>query len=126
MTDKPNNHYYKDVTKYKQLDVYRVLKLFNVTDQNIGHAVKKLLAPGCRSGGKSFEQDIIDARDSLNRLLEMIEEDKQIKIEAGRISDEHINSIPVTKLDGSVVNVKEPSGAFYPFECYKPLTGMKK
>lgn len=75
MTDKPNNHYYKDVTKYKQLDVYRILKLFNVTDQNIGHAVKKLLAPGCRSGGKSFEQDIIDARDSLNRLLEMIEED---------------------------------------------------
>lgn len=76
MSDKPNNHYYKDVTKYKQLDVYRVLKLFNVTDQNIGHAVKKLLVPGSRSGGKSFEQDIIDARDSLNRLLDMIEEDK--------------------------------------------------
>lgn len=74
-TGNKNGHYYKDVTKYKQLDVYRVLKLFNVTDQNIGHAVKKLLAPGCRSGGKSFEQDIIDARDSLNRLLEMIEED---------------------------------------------------
>lgn len=106
MTDKPNNHYYKDVSKYKQLDVYRVLKLFNVTDQNIGHAVKKLLAPGCRSGGKSFEQDIIDARDSLNRLLEMMEEDKPNDVSASKISSGDINSIRVQNLDGSVVNFK--------------------
>lgn len=71
-----NNHYFKDVSHLDKIDVYRVLKLFNVTDQNIGHAVKKLLCPGQRSGGKSFEQDLIDARDSINRALEMIEEDR--------------------------------------------------
>lgn len=109
MSDKPNNHYYKDVTKYRQIDVYRVLKLFNVTDQNIGHAVKKLLAPGCRSGGKSFEQDIIDARDSLNRLLEMMEEDRK-----EGIKEEY------------KTGYKEITGAFYPFKFCKPLTGMKK
>lgn len=120
MTDKPNNHYYKDVTKYRQIDVYRVLKLFNVTDQNIGHAVKKLLAPGCRSGGKSFEQDIIDARDSLNRLLEMIEEDKSNEVR------EDINSIRVPNFDRTKVSVKEMTWSFYPFKCFNPLTGMKK
>lgn len=106
MIDKPNNHYYKDVTKYKQLDVYRILKLFNVTDQNIGHAVKKLLVPGCRSGGKSFEQDIIDARDSLNRLLEMIEEDKTSEISASKINCADI-AVGATKMYGTSVVISD-------------------
>lgn len=76
MTDKPNNHYYKDVSNLKSIDFYRICDLYGITNSCVQHALKKLLVLGGRSGGKSFEQDIIDARDSLNRLLEMIEEDK--------------------------------------------------
>lgn len=66
--------YKKDVSHLKMLDVYRVLKLFNVTDPGEQHAVKKILCPGIR-GNKSHEQDIREAIDSLNRSLQMISED---------------------------------------------------
>jgi serine protease Do len=32
-------HYYKNVKKLEYIDVYRILELFNVTDQAIGHAL---------------------------------------------------------------------------------------
>lgn len=67
------NHYKKDVTHLQSIDVYRILELYNVTDPCVQHAVKKLLCAGNR-GAKTEEQDIIEARDTLNRKLEMIEE----------------------------------------------------
>lgn len=69
------NHYKKDVTHLESIDVYRILELYNVTDPCVQHAIKKLLCAGNR-GAKTEEQDIIEARDTLNRKLEMIEEDK--------------------------------------------------
>lgn len=69
-----HSHYKKDVSRLKMIDVYRVLSLFEVTDPCIQHAVKKLLCAGKR-GGKSKEQDIREAVDSLNRALQMIAED---------------------------------------------------
>ena len=72
MTD--HSLYEKDVSHLKMLDVYRVLKLFNVTDPGEQHAVKKILCSGIR-GNKSHEQDIREAIDSLNRSLQMIKED---------------------------------------------------
>jgi len=71
-----HDHYKKDVSHLKMIDVYRVCDLFGVTDQAIGHAVKKLLCSGIR-GSKDMEQDIHEAVDSLNRKLEMMEEDKK-------------------------------------------------
>lgn len=68
------NHYKKDITKYNILDVYRICRLFNVTDAAISHAIKKLLVPGGR-GEKDVVKDIREARDTLNRWLEMNEED---------------------------------------------------
>jgi len=53
------------------IDVYAVLHAFRVTSQTIGHAIKKLLFPGQRSGGKSEEQDIDEAAWSLRRWKEM-------------------------------------------------------
>jgi hypothetical protein len=70
-----HSHYYKDVSKLKHIDVYRVLKLFNVTDPCLQHAIKKLLVAGGRGAGKGAEQDIREAVDSLNRALQMIAED---------------------------------------------------
>lgn len=67
------SHYKKDVTHLESVDVYRILELYNVTDPCVQHAIKKLLCAGNR-GAKTEEQDIIEARDTLNRKLEIIEE----------------------------------------------------
>lgn len=67
-------HYFKDVSKLREIDVYRVLKLFEVDDPCIQHAIKKLLKAGKR-GAKDAEQDIREAIDSLNRCLQMKAED---------------------------------------------------
>lgn len=69
-----HEHYKKDVSHLKMIDVYRVIQLFNVTDPCEQHAVKKILCAGSR-GRKSSEQDIREAIDSLNRRLQMIAED---------------------------------------------------
>ena len=71
-----HNHYFKDVSKLKYVDVYRVLELFNVTDPCIQHAVKKLLVAGGRGAGKDINKDIQEAIDSLARWKEMRVEDQ--------------------------------------------------
>ena len=67
-------HYFKSVSHLETVDVYRVLSLFQVNDPCVQHAIKKLLCAGDR-GDKSMIKDITEARDSLNRHLEMLNED---------------------------------------------------
>ena len=67
-------HYFKSVSHLETVDVYRVLSLFQVNEPCIQHAIKKLLCAGDR-GNKSMIKDITEARDSLNRHLEMLNED---------------------------------------------------
>lgn len=67
------SHYYKKVP-YEHVDVYRVLELFQVHDPAIQHAVKKLLVAGGR-GHKNLEKDVREAIASLNRWIEMREEE---------------------------------------------------
>ena len=74
---KKYNHYFVRVP-FKYIDIYRLLELFKVTDNAIGHSVKKLLVPGLR-GNKPTKQDIIEARDTLNRRIEMWDEDESVK-----------------------------------------------
>jgi hypothetical protein len=71
---KEYNHYYKKVP-FEYVDVYRVLELFEVTDPAIQHAVKKLLVAGNR-GHKDIDKDVREAIVSLNRWIEMREEEK--------------------------------------------------
>ncbi len=73
-TRKNYPHYHKDVAHLKYIDVYRVLELFNVTNPAVQHAIKKLLVPG-RRGAKDLEKDLREAVVSINRALQMIEED---------------------------------------------------
>jgi hypothetical protein len=68
-----NNKYLRKVPT-TDIDVYRVLSAFLVTDPAIQHAIKKLLCSGLR-GYKDFRQDVTEAIQSLNRCLEMLEED---------------------------------------------------
>lgn len=65
--------YYKDFTGDDEVDVYLVHHRFEVEDFSgaLHHASKKLLLSGVRTGGKSKYQDIKEARDTLNRWLEI-------------------------------------------------------
>lgn len=67
--------YYKNVSHLKEVDVYRILDLYQVKSPAIQHAIKKLLVSGNRGGGKSVEQDYKEAFESIKRALDMIEED---------------------------------------------------
>ena len=69
-----DNPYIVDISKYNKLDIYRILKLYEVSDPCLQHAIKKLLCAGKR-GVKNQTQDINEAIQSLKRLLEMQGED---------------------------------------------------
>ncbi len=74
MTDqKAHNHYFKDVSNLDYIDVYRVIKLFDVTDPCLQHALKKLLVAGNR-GHKDLTRDVQDVIDSCLRWQEMQKE----------------------------------------------------
>jgi hypothetical protein len=75
---KPHSHYFKDCP-YDQIDVYRVLQLFRVTDPCLQHAVKKLLVTGGRGhkdAAKDAAKDVQDAIDSLRRWQDMRNEER--------------------------------------------------
>ena len=55
-----------------QSDVYDVLRAFNVTDPAVAHAIKKLLAPGQRAGGKSAAQDLEEAKWSVDCAIKAL------------------------------------------------------
>lgn len=76
---KKHSHYFKPVEHLTEVDVYRVCDIFQVNDCSgaTQHAIKKLLLPGQRGGGKSNTKDIKEAVDTLNRKLEMLEEDEK-------------------------------------------------
>jgi hypothetical protein len=65
-------HYFKELPEgTTHVDIYMVLALFDVTDQAIGHAVKKLMCPGQR-GGKGKMQDLEEAVKTLKRGLDVM------------------------------------------------------
>lgn len=70
-----HSHYKKPVARLKFLDIYRILKLYAVTDPCLQHIVKKALCAGQR-GAKDFRQDVQEIADTAQRCLEMIDEDK--------------------------------------------------
>lgn len=65
-----HSHYFKDVSTLEFIDVYRILNLYRVTDNAIGHAIKKLLCAVDR-GAKSLDTDVQEAIDTLHRWQEM-------------------------------------------------------
>lgn len=70
---KPKNKYNRQC-KGITMDVYDVLKAFEVTDPALQHLIKKALCAGLR-GHKNKEQDLIDILDSANRALELYHDD---------------------------------------------------
>lgn len=70
--ERKHSHYFKDVRHLDYLDIYQVCKLFEVDDPShcTQHSIKKLLMSGKR-GAKDKMKDIIEARDTLNRYLQI-------------------------------------------------------
>jgi hypothetical protein len=70
-----HNHYFKDVSKYDSIDVYRTLEIFNITHPAQQHLAKKALCAGGR-GHKDLLRDIQDIIDTAERWKQMINEDE--------------------------------------------------
>ena len=70
--------YFKDVSHLREVDVYQVHQLFDIQDPSgaIQHASKKLLLSGVRTGGKTKYEDIREARDTLDRWLQINQQTK--------------------------------------------------
>lgn len=75
-----HSHYHKDIRHLDTLDIYRVCDLFIHNDPSgaMAHAAKKILVAGGR-GAKDTRKDIQEAIDTLQRKLEMLEEDAQLQ-----------------------------------------------
>lgn len=73
MADQYPKYYKKIPAGWKVIDVYGVHMLFNVADPSgaLQHASKKILLSGVRTGGKSQFKDIMEARDALNRWMQL-------------------------------------------------------
>lgn len=73
-----HSHYFKDITHLDWLDIYRVCALYITNDPSgaLAHAAKKILVAGGR-GAKDIRKDIQEAIDTLQRKLEMLDEDEQ-------------------------------------------------
>jgi hypothetical protein len=70
-----HSHYFKDVSTLTTIDVYRLLRLFNVTDPCFQHALKKILLAGGRMH-KDVDKDVQEAIDTLTRWQGMRIEDQ--------------------------------------------------
>jgi hypothetical protein len=73
-------HYYKDVYHLEHVDIYRILRLFDVTDPCLQHAAKKVLTAGRRGMkadmGMTAALDVGEAIATLKRYLELNQEDQ--------------------------------------------------
>jgi hypothetical protein len=74
VSDRRHGHYFR-VLPRREVDLYRLLKAFNVTDPCLQHAAKKIFFAGER-GSKTFRQDVLEAGDSIGRCLEMLTEEE--------------------------------------------------
>lgn len=54
---------------WKAIDTYRVDDLFPLPSSRLYHTRKKLLVPGCRTGGKTVYQDLKEAHRTLGAWL---------------------------------------------------------
>jgi hypothetical protein len=80
------NKYHREIKPGVWVDVYDVLRAFNVTDPCLQHLTKKSLAGGQR-GHKDLREDLQDIFDSAKRAVEMFDEwHKEINLDFGPIS----------------------------------------
>lgn len=72
-----HEHYKRNVSHLKTIDVYRIIELFEITCPVAQHVLKKAMVTGKR-GHKDLARDWQDILDSAERRLEMLAEDKPL------------------------------------------------
>lgn len=83
--------YYKRVPDgVVDMDTYIINRMFPIDSKDdptgcVLHSRKKLLIPGTRTGGKSFYDDIREARDTLTRYLEIMGPEQGNRAEDGQV-----------------------------------------
>ena len=70
----PGKHYRYEYKGIK-LDPYRILDIYGIGHPAQQHAIKKLLRAG--KAHKSLRQDVAEVVSTLNRWLEMMQEDEK-------------------------------------------------
>jgi hypothetical protein len=73
-----HSHYYK-ACPFDEIDFYRIVLLFGITDPCVQHALKKLLVVGGR-GSKDADQDVQDVIDTMERWKEMRAEEENARM----------------------------------------------
>ena len=68
-----HTHYAFDY-KGVRLDPYRIMLVYGITHPAHQHAIKKLLRAG--NSVKDIRTDLIEARDTIDRFLQMLDEDE--------------------------------------------------
>lgn len=68
-----HSHYFKNVSHLEELDVYRLIELYAITDPCIQHMLKKCLVVGGR-GSKDALRDVQDIIDTAERWKQMQQE----------------------------------------------------
>lgn len=104
-----HSHYHKPLPKgLTHVDVYWVLRLFDVRDPCLQHAIKKLLVAGGRGAGKDFSRDVQEAIDSCQRAIEM-DVEACSEVELKDADTPFVAGIPLSRIDGSkeVIKAKE-------------------
>lgn len=99
------------------VDVYEVIEAFNVTCPARQHAIKKVLCSGIRGKGDAV-QDLIEARDALNRAIEM--EMRRVNLAKLETVDSARNGDLVPGNVPSELRIPEPEAVP---ESAKPRTG---
>lgn len=73
MNEEKHSHYFRMIGGVK-VDHYYLMRKFNVIDPALQHASKKVMFAGAR-GSKDRRRDIVEAIDTLNRWLELDDEE---------------------------------------------------
>lgn len=89
---KKYSKYYIDVSDVTHIDAYDIQRRYGVKDDSgcLQHSGKKLLLSGVRTGGKPAVVDVKEARDTLNRWLEL---------------DGELESVPPQAVPGDCISV---------------------
>jgi hypothetical protein len=72
--ERKHSHYFK-ACPFDEVDIYRMILIFEIIDPCLQHAFKKIALAGGRRH-KSIEKDVQEAIDTLERWKEMREEER--------------------------------------------------
>jgi len=105
-TIKEKYDYYHKNCPYDSIDPYRIAAIYELKDNSLFQAFKKILVAGQR-GAKDAEKDVDEAIDALKRWKEMREEDRNLNAENSNEKPQYIASSPCGDI---VLSVCETDG----------------